>query len=215
MKRRPARSGADSLVAYRRDAVRTLRVAARDAGRLGARNTVALAAAADAIVRCLRAGGTVFACGNGGSAADAQHLACELAGRYLIDRPGLACVALTTNTSSLTAIANDYGYADVFARQLEGLGRPGDVLVAFSTSGRSPSVRRAVRVARRRGLGTIAFTGPAGSAFARSCDHALIAPGANTPRIQEGHLILLHTLCEIVERALFARPPRPRRPGRS
>ena len=197
----------------RRDAARTLREATRNARRLGSPHAAALAAAGEAIVRSLRAGGTVFTCGNGGSAADAQHLACELAGRYLMDRPGLSCVALTTNTSSLTAIANDYGYADVFARQLEGIARRGDVLIAFTTSGRSPSVKRAVRAARRRGLHTIAFTGPAGRAFAASCDLAIVAPGASTPRIQEGHLILLHALCELVERALFARAPRGRRGG--
>jgi D-sedoheptulose 7-phosphate isomerase len=191
--------------AFERGAARTLRAAARSAAQVDRANRAALAGVVEAVVTCLRAGGTVFTCGNGGSAADAQHLSCELAGRYLYDRPALACVALTTNTSALTAIANDYSYDHVFSRQLEGSGRPGDVLVAFSTSGRSRSVLRAVAPARRRGLTTVAFTGRAGRAFARRCHHALISPARETPRVQEGHLMLMHALCELVERELFPR----------
>jgi D-sedoheptulose 7-phosphate isomerase len=189
--------------ALRRAAARSLGQAARNAAAVQRANAAALARVAAAVAACLRAGGTVYTCGNGGSAADAQHLACELSGKFLLDRAALPSVALTTNTSALTAIANDFGYEQVFARQLEGLAWPGDLLVAFSTSGRSPSVRRAVRVARRRGMVTVAFTGARGRAFARLCDHAVVVPSPSTPRIQEGHLALFHALCELVERALF------------
>ena len=187
-----------------RQARATLREASRNLAGVERACATALASAAEVMIACLEGGGTVYFCGNGGSAADAQHLACELAGRYLMDRPALAAVALTTNSSSLTAIGNDFGYDAVFARQLDGLGTPGDVLVAITTSGRSPSVRSAVRTAHACGMTVIGFTGPAGRAFAAQCDHALIAPGRATPRIQEAHITLGHTLCELVERAIFA-----------
>jgi len=191
-----------------RQARATLREAARNLAGVERACATALAAAAEVLIACLQSGGTVFFCGNGGSAADAQHLACELAGRYLVDRPGLAAVALTTNSSSLTAIGNDFGYDAVFARQLEGLGTPGDVLVAITTSGRSVSVSRAVEVAHVCGMTVIGMTGPQGRRFATRCDLALMAPGRGTPRIQEAHITLGHTLCELVERALFAKPAR-------
>src|SRR5262245_32797807 len=143
-----------------RQARATLREAARNAAGVERACATALAAAAEVLIACLEGGGTVFFCGNGGSAADAQHLACELAGRYLVDRPGLAAVALTTNSSSLTAIGNDFGCDEVFARQLEGLGTPGDVLVAITTSGRSASVLRAVEVAHGCGMTVVGMTGP-------------------------------------------------------
>ncbi len=162
-----------------------------------------VAAAAEAAITCIENGGTIYFCGNGGSAADAQHMACELSGRYLMDRPSLPAVALTTNTSSLTAIGNDFGYAQVFSRQLEGLGRRGDVLVALTTSGASQSVIRAVEVARRQGMVVIGMTGARGTHFAERCDFALVAPSFTTPRIQEGHIAMGHTLCELVERAMF------------
>jgi D-sedoheptulose 7-phosphate isomerase len=186
---------------------------ARGAARLEKRAAHAVASAADAMIACLQSGGTVFFCGNGGSAADAQHFACELAGRFFVDRPGLAAVALTTNTSSLTAIGNDYGYEHVFSRQLEGLATPGDVLVAITTSGRSASVVAAVHAAHRLGLTVIGMTGEKGAAFARLCDHALISPSAVTPRVQEGHLVMGHAFCELVERALF--PPESRNSPRA
>jgi D-sedoheptulose 7-phosphate isomerase len=163
----------------------------------------AVAAAAEAAIVCLRNGGTMYFCGNGGSAADAQHLAAELAGRYTMDRPPLPAVALTTNTSSLTAIGNDFGYDQVFSRQLEGLGTAGDVLVALSTSGGSRNVMRAIDAARRMGLTVIGFTGAKGSSFAAKCDFALITPSFSTPRIQEGHIAMGHALCELIERTLF------------
>ena len=170
---------------------------------LEARAARPVAAAAESAIACLASGGTVFFCGNGGSAADAQHLAAELAGRYFTDRPALAAVALTTNSSSLTAIGNDYGFDQVFSRQLEGLGTPGDVLVALSTSGASPNVRRAIETAHQLGMTVIGMTGAKGGSFAALCDHALVTPHASTPRIQEGHIAMGHALCELIERALF------------
>jgi len=166
-----------------------------------------IAAAAEALIACFEGGGTAYFCGNGGSAADAQHLACEFAGRYLIDRPGLPAVALSTNTSSLTSIGNDFGFDVVFSRQLEGLGTPGDVLVALTTSGGSPNVLRAVETAHALGMVVIGFTGIKGKSFAAKCDHALITPHALTPRVQEGHIAMGHALCQVVERALFPAPP--------
>ena len=180
----------------------------RTVARLATLSARAVAAAAESAVACLEEGGTIYFCGNGGSAADAQHLACELAGRYLLDRPALPAVALTTNTSSLTAIGNDFGYDNVFARQLEGLGSPGDVLVALTTSGRSKSVARAVQVARTLGMVVIGMTGTRGKGFARSCDHALVTPHDSTPRVQEGHIAMGHAWCELIERSLFERPGR-------
>jgi len=199
---------------------RQARTALREAGRnmAGVERACAgaLASSAEIVVACLEGGGTVYLCGNGGSAADAQHLACELAGRYLVDRPALAAIALSTNTSSLTAIGNDFGYDAVFARQLEGLGAPGDVLVAITTSGRSPSVLNAVKVAHACGMTVIGMTGEPGRRFAASCDHALVAPGRSTPRIQEAHIALGHALCELVERAMFKPPAHAgRRSGRA
>jgi D-sedoheptulose 7-phosphate isomerase len=189
-----------------------LRESGRTVARLERHAARPVAEAAEAMVASLRAGGRVYFCGNGGSAADAQHFACELAGRFMLERPGLPAVALTTNTSSLTAIGNDYGYDHVFSRQLEGLGQGGDVLVAITTSGRSRSVLRAVAVARRLGLVVIGMTGLRGERFAALCDHALVTPHAVTPRIQEGHVAMGHALGALVERALF--PPRTVRTGR-
>lgn len=200
--------------AWLEEAARTLELTQR-------RCAPAVAEAAEVLIQCLETGGTVYFCGNGGSAADAQHLAAEFAGRFQVDRSPLAAVALTTNTSALTAIANDYGYEHAFARQLEGLGTPGDVLIAISTSGGAASVRRAVRAARERGMATIAMTGARGGAFARLCDVALVTPHEATSHIQEGHIAMGHALCLLVERALFARdgtrgapPKRAARPAR-
>ena len=188
-----------------REAHAILADAGRSMARLAAHAARAVAAAAESVVASLEEGGTIYFCGNGGSAADAQHLATELSGRYLMERPSLAAVALTTNTSALTAIGNDYGFDRVFARQLEGLGSPGDVLVAITTSGRSANVLRAVETARAHGLVVIGMTGRGGRGFAARCDHALVAPSDSTPRIQEGHIAMGHALCELVERSLFGR----------
>ena len=167
----------------------------------------AVARAAELCVACLRAGGKVLFAGNGGSAADAQHMAGEFVSRFAFDRPGLAAVALTTDTSILTAIGNDYGYEKLFARQVQALGRAGDVFVAYSTSGRSPNILRALEAARAGGVTTVGMTGNRGGPMADLCDLLLAVPSANTPKIQEGHLVLGHILCGLVERAMFE-PPR-------
>ena len=190
-----------------REARAWLREAAATVRRTEARCAPAVAEAAEAIIQSLETGGTVYFCGNGGSAADAQHLAAEFSGRFLLERAALAAVALTTNRSALTAIGNDYGFGHVFSRQLEGLGTPGDVLVAISTSGGAPSVRRAVATARRLGMTTIAMTGLRGRTFADSCDVALVTPSDVTSHIQEGHIAMGHALCLIVERAIFGAAP--------
>jgi D-sedoheptulose 7-phosphate isomerase len=186
-----------------RQARAALRETARTLAQLEKRNSAAVAAAAELIMGCFQNGGTIYFCGNGGSAADAQHLAAEFSGRYLVDRPGLPAVALTANSSAVTAIGNDYGYDDVFSRQLEGLGSPGDVLVAITTSGRSESVRRAVKAAHRLEMTVIGMTGAKGAEFAALCDVALVTPSASTPNIQEGHIAMGHAFCLLVERALF------------
>jgi len=162
-----------------------------------------IAQAADLIEASLRAGGTLFTCGNGGSAADAQHIVTELAGRFYLDRPGLAAVALSVNTSALTAIGNDYAFEDVFARQLDGLAKEGDVLLAITTSGASPNVLRAVEAAREKDMRVIGFTGEKGTTFAASCDLALVVPSRDTPRIQEAHICAGHLICQLVEAAIF------------
>ena len=162
-----------------------------------------LATVAALLANRLRAGQTLFTCGNGGSAADAQHIAAELAGKFYLHRPGLPAVSLTTNTSALTAIGNDFSYDEVFSRQLEGLARPGDVLFALTTSGRSPNVRRAVEWARAHGVTTVAFTGARGAEFAALCEHAFVAPSDDTPHIQEAHITLGHALCALAEAALY------------
>lgn len=157
------------------------------------------------LVDALRAGRKVLAFGNGGSAADAQHLAAELVGRYLYDRPGLPAIALTTDPSIMTAVANDMGYDAVFRRQIEAHGQPGDVAIGISTSGRSPSVVDALRVARERGLVTVALTGNGGGRLAGAVDHLIDAPSPDTPRIQELHGLVIHLLCQIVEETLYPR----------
>ena len=156
-------------------------------------------AASQAMIRCLEGGGTVFWCGNGGSAADCQHMAAELVGRFKRERRPLSSQALTTDSSALTAIANDFGYAEVFSRQLEARGRPGDVLVAISTSGRSENVRRAVTQARLMGITTIALLGGDGGPLRSECDLSLVVPSRDTARIQEIHLMLEHILCDLVD----------------
>ncbi|AWJ85566.1 phosphoheptose isomerase (plasmid) [Azospirillum sp. TSH58] len=172
------------------------------------RNFAAFAAQADRIeaaaglmIDGLKSGGKVLFCGNGGSAADSQHLAAELTGRYLRDRAPLAAVALTVDTSALTAIANDYSYDEVFARQVRGLGRAGDVLVGISTSGNSRNVVAALEAARALGMRTVGLTGAAGGRMKELCDVCLCVPSTDTPRIQEMHIAAGHMLCELVENA--------------
>jgi D-sedoheptulose 7-phosphate isomerase len=163
-----------------------------------------IAAVAEALVDAYRRGNKAVFLGNGGSAADAEHLAGEFLGRYLRERRSLPAVALACNPSTVTAIANDYGYAEVFSRQLEGLARSGDVVVALSTSGRSENVLRAVDRARALGVVAVGMTGADGGSLAERCDHCLCVPAEETPRIQEAHVLIGHTLCEFVERELFA-----------
>jgi len=158
---------------------------------------------AAAIITALRSGNKLLIIGNGGSAADAQHIAAEIVGRYKQDRPGWAAIALTTDTSALTSIANDYGFEQVFARQIEGLGLRGDVLLALSTSGRSPNILAALRSARKRGLVTIGFTGSKGQALGALCDHLLVAPSDDTPVIQQIHLAIAHGICDEIEQTMM------------
>lgn len=160
--------------------------------------------AAQAMIRSLKAGGHLFFCGNGGSAGDAQHLAAEFLGRFMKERRPLPATALTTNSSSVTAIGNDYGYELVFARQLAGLARPGDVLVGISTSGGSANVIEAMRVGRERGMVCVSLTGSRESPMSAAADIAILAPSTSTPRIQEMHIAIGHTICEIVEDAMIA-----------
>ncbi|AMY11701.1 Phosphoheptose isomerase [Luteitalea pratensis] len=162
-----------------------------------------LAVATQSCVDALRAGRKLIFAGNGGSAADAQHLAGELVSRFNFDRPALAALALNTDGAILTAIGNDYGYERVFARQVEALAVAGDVLIAISTSGRSPNVLAAVAAARALGVTTIALCGTGGP-LADSCDVALRTPSSRTPHIQEGHIVIGHTLCALIEREMCA-----------
>ena len=164
----------------------------------------AVAQAAELCICALKAGGKVMFCGNGGSAADAQHLAAELSGRFERNRAGLAGLALTTDTSALTAIANDFGYDRVFARQVEALGRPGDVLYAISTSGNSPNVLAAVEAARARGIRVVAVTGASGGKMRAACDVLVNVPAVAAARVQEMHIAVGHMICGIVEEALDA-----------
>jgi D-sedoheptulose 7-phosphate isomerase len=167
---------------------------------LGDEHLEAVHALAADVLRSWRQGGKFLICGNGGSAADSQHIAAELVGRYLAERPGYAAIALTTNTSTLTAVANDYGYEAVFARQVEALGRAEDVLLVISTSGNSPNCLAAVAAARRVGMRVHGFLGKRGGELAGAVDGALVAPSDATPRIQEIHIAMGHLLCELLER---------------
>lgn len=162
-----------------------------------------LEAAAQTCITCFRQGGKILLAGNGGSAADAQHIAGEFVSRFAFDRSGLPAIALTTDTSILTAIGNDYGYEKLFARQVQAHGRRGDVFIGYSTSGRSPNILRAFDEARAMGLICIGLTGNRGGPMGELCDYLLEVPSSNTPKIQEGHLVLGHILCGLVENALF------------
>lgn len=159
----------------------------------------------DVVVECYRNGGKVFFCGNGGSAADAQHLAAELSGRYYYDRPPLFAEALHVNTSYITAVANDYSYDEIYARWITAIGQKNDVLIAMSTSGNSTNVVRAIEQANRNGMKTIGFTGKTGGKMGSICDLLLAIPDTDTPRIQECHMLMGHTVCEIVEARIFPR----------
>jgi D-sedoheptulose 7-phosphate isomerase len=164
--------------------------------------TVPIAAAARAMADCLKSGGKIMACGNGGSAADSQHFAAELLNRFEKERAPLAAIALTTDTSTLTSIGNDYRFEDVFAKQVTALGRPGDMLLAISTSGNSPNVMTAIAAAHARGVRVVALTGKGGGKMAgvlAAADIHLCVPASRTARIQEVHLLTLHCLCDGID----------------
>jgi D-sedoheptulose 7-phosphate isomerase len=160
-------------------------------------------AVAEAITQAFRNGGKLMLAGNGGSAADAQHIAGEFLSRFGFDRNPLPAMALTSDTSVLTAVGNDYGFEHTFERQVRGLGRPGDVFIAISTSGRSPNVLASLRVARKLGITTVGFTGDGKRDMAAYCDHCLAAPASDTPLIQQIHIVAAHAICGLVERNLF------------
>lgn len=162
---------------------------------------------ADTCTDSLCQGNRIWFCGNGGSAADAQHLAAELSGRYLYDRPPLPAEALHVNTSYLTAVANDYSYDEIYARLLRGTGRPGDVLIALSTSGNSKNILRAIETAHEIGLIVVGMTGHSGGAMRNACDFLINVPSDETPRIQESHILIGHILCGIIESSLFPQEP--------
>ncbi|MDZ4367206.1 MAG: D-sedoheptulose 7-phosphate isomerase [Afipia sp.] len=163
-------------------------------------------AIARAVADALRAGNKLLLIGNGGSAADAQHIAAEIVGRYKQERPGWAAIALTTDTSALTAIANDYGFEQVFARQVQGLARRGDILFALTTSGRSPNILAALKAARDMGVTTVGFTGAKGESMRASCDRLFVAPTDDTPVVQQIHMMAMHAICDDVEQALIGAP---------
>ncbi len=167
------------------------------------RETPQIARAAQAMISCLRKKNKIVVFGNGGSAADAQHLAAELSGRFEKDRPGLPVVALTTNTSAITAIGNDYSYDQIFTRQMQGFVKKGDVAIAISTSGNSGCVLKAAKLAEEQGAAVIGWTGDKGGQLKKLVDICICVPATRTCRVQEGHLLVLHTLSSLVEQALF------------
>jgi D-sedoheptulose 7-phosphate isomerase len=183
-----------------RESVQTLQSMLNDAG-----FKQLLASACEACVQCYQKGGKVLIAGNGGSAADAQHFAGELVSRFAFDRPPLSAISLTTDTSILTAIGNDYGYLDTFSRQVAAHGRPGDVFIAISTSGNSGNILHAVKAAKNIGMTVIGLTGITGGVLKALCDFCFCAPSSSTPRIQECHLVIEHTICGEIEETLFGK----------
>ena len=159
--------------------------------------------AAKVCISALTSGNKILLAGNGGSAADCQHIAGELVSRFEFDRPGLPAIALTVDSSILTAIGNDYGYEKLFERQLQALAKPGDVFFAYSTSGKSPNILKALEFAKSSGIFTIGFTGNRQGPMNSLCDHLLVVPSSDTPRIQEGHLVLGHVICGLIENSIF------------
>ena len=194
----------DPIGAHLRLSLAALELTTQDAALLAAARKIA-----EAIVAALRAGNRLLIIGNGGSAADAQHISAEIVGRYKQERPAWAAIALTTDTSALTATGNDYGFEQIFARQIEGLGQRGDLLLALSTSGRSPNILAALRTARARGLVTIGFTGSKGEALGALCDHLLVSPSDDTAVIQQIHLAFAHGICAEIEQTMTRETSRP------
>jgi D-sedoheptulose 7-phosphate isomerase len=162
-----------------------------------------IAASVDVIVNAFRNGNRVYFCGNGGSAADAQHLAAEFSGRFYTDRKALPAEALHCNTSYLTAVANDYGFDEIYSRLIDGIGAKGDVLVGLSTSGNSPNILKAFKTAKKKEIITIGFTGKSGGEMRTLCDHLINIPSTDIPRIQETHIMLGHIICQLVEEKYF------------
>jgi D-sedoheptulose 7-phosphate isomerase len=165
----------------------------------------------EVVLRAIRNGGKIMFAGNGGSAADSQHLAAELVSKLCYDRPGLPAIALTTDTSALTAIGNDYGYDKSFSRQLDAIGNEGDVFIGISTSGNSANVLLALEAARKKGITTIGFAGGSAGKMPPLCDHILVAPSDETPKIQECHIMLGHIVCALVEEEIFGEEYNPKR----
>jgi D-sedoheptulose 7-phosphate isomerase len=188
----------DRIVAHFQNSLAGLTRAVQSTDLLATTRTIARA-----VTDALKAGNKLLLIGNGGSAADAQHIAAEIVGRYKQERPGWAAIALTTDTSALTAIANDYGFEQVFARQVQGLARRGDVLFALTTSGRSPNILAALRMARDLGVTTVGFTGTNGESMRASCDHLYVSPTDDTPVIQQVHMMAMHAICDEVEQTLI------------
>jgi len=164
-------------------------------------------ASVDVIVNAFRSGNRVYFCGNGGSAADAQHLAAEFSGRFYTDRKALPAEALHCNTSYLTAVANDYSFDEIYSRLIDGIGEKGDVLVGLSTSGNSPNILKAFTTAKKKELITIGFTGKSGGEMRTLCDHLINIPSTDTPRIQESHIMVGHIICQLVEEKYFTANP--------
>jgi D-sedoheptulose 7-phosphate isomerase len=164
-----------------------------------------IAASVDVIVNAFRNGNRVYFCGNGGSAADAQHLAAEFSGRFYTNRKALPAEALHCNTSYLTAVANDYGFDEIYSRLIDGIGEAGDVLVGLSTSGTSANIVKAFETAKKKEMITIGFTGKSGGNMKPLCDHLINIPSTDTPRIQESHIMVGHIICQLVEEAYFAK----------
>ena len=157
-----------------------------------------------ALVETFERGGKLMVMGNGGSAADAQHFVAEIVGRFKMERRALPAIALSTDTSILTAIGNDYGFDSVFSRQVEALAAPGDLIVGISTSGNSPNVLKALELAREKGCRTVGLLGKDGGSIKDACDLALIVPTNDTPRVQEGHITIIHIVCDLLEKTMFA-----------
>jgi len=166
-----------------------------------------IAVSVDLIVNAFRNGKRVYFCGNGGSAADAQHLAAEFSGRFYADRKALPAEALHCNTSYLTAVANDYGFDEIYSRLIDGIGEQGDVLVGLSTSGNSPNILKAFKTAKKKEMITIGFTGKSGGEMRTLCDHLINIPSTDTPRIQESHIMVGHIICQLVEEKYFTTNP--------
>lgn len=188
----------DRIAAHFQSSLDGLTKAVRSNELLAATHTIARV-----VADALKSGNKLLLIGNGGSAADAQHIAAEIVGRYKQERAGWAAIALTTDTSALTAIANDYGFEQVFARQVQGLAKRGDVLFALSTSGRSPNILAAIKVARDLGVTTVGFTGAKGESMRASCDHLFVSPTDDTPVIQQVHMMAMHAICDEVEQVLI------------